>query len=99
MSARRDDDGDLEPKNSCKEDWLNCIRRLAVESVVIVTALAVIRVLLYPTEDPINTDRALVFVCLYIALGAVFKLCGVEFASKIASISGIELGLKMVRAI
>ena len=85
--------------NACEKDTTKCVRKLALEAVGIVAALACIRLLMYPTEPPLNVVNACWFFLLYIALGLIFKVCNVEFSDKIAAISGIELGLKMMRAL
>lgn len=83
----------------CMRDALRCSERLLLEAIAIVASLACIRMLMYTTESPLDFRKALVFCGLYVALGLAFKLCNFEFSDKIAHISGIELGLKMFRAI
>lgn len=83
----------------CDEDMWRCGRRLALEAVGVIAALACIRVLLYPKEEPLLMRQSVLFACLYVGLGMAFKLCRFDFSDKIQSIVGIELGLKMVRAL
>jgi hypothetical protein len=99
MDVSAEDAARKEDNKRCSQDWAGCARKLALEAVLIVLALASVRVLLHPEEDPINWTRSALFSVLYIVLGMVFKLCDTQFSDRVASISGIEIGLKMLKAL
>ena len=99
MDVTSEDAARLADNKKCATDWAQCARKLAMEAVLIVLSLASVRVLLHPQEDPIQWTRSALFTVLYIVLGMVFKLCDTQFSDRIASISGIEIGLKMLKAL
>ena len=81
------------------DDVARCVEKLFLESVALVAALALVRVLMYPQEEPVGWSRVLVFVALYMGFGLVFKACNFEFSDRISSIAGIELGMKLFKAL
>ena len=58
-----------EHRKKCSVDTVECFLKLLVETAVIVSSLATIRILLYPAESPIDFDKSLLFSALYIELG------------------------------